>query len=142
MRDSRAEARRWLRQAENDLAFGEVALRELFLAQACFIAQQTAEKALESLAYGMGERLVIGHSIVELLVRLVAAFRELRELRESTGVLDQYSVATRYPNGLPGGGSLRGVQRAPGTRGDRVGDEVRGDRAQARGGIGSGLIRV
>jgi len=34
MRDSRAEAARWLRQAENDLAFGRVALREGFFAQA------------------------------------------------------------------------------------------------------------
>ena len=37
-------AKRWLRQAENDLAFGEVALRERFFAQACFVAQQTSEK--------------------------------------------------------------------------------------------------
>ena len=44
MWDSAAEARRWWRQAENDLAFARVALRERFYAQACFVAQQTAEK--------------------------------------------------------------------------------------------------
>jgi HEPN domain-containing protein len=103
MRDSRAEAKRWLRQAENDLAFGELALREGFFAQACFVAQQTAEKALKSIAYGRGERLVIGHSIVELAAGLAVGIPELAKLRERAGLLDQYYVATRYPNGLPGG---------------------------------------
>jgi HEPN domain-containing protein len=103
MRDSEAEAQRWLRQAENDLEFGEMALREGFYAQACFVAQQTAEKALKSLAYGSGERTVFGHSILELLDRLAGSFPDLRSLREHAGILDQYYVATRYPNGLPGG---------------------------------------
>ena len=103
MRDSRAEAQRWLRQAENDLAFGELALREGFCAHACFVAQQTAEKAIKSLAYGRGERVVLGHSIAELAGRLAPDVPGLAKLREQAGLLDQYYVATRYPNGLPGG---------------------------------------
>jgi HEPN domain-containing protein len=103
MRDRAAEASRWLRQAEHDLLFGELALREGFFAQACFVSQQTAEKALKSLSYGQGERLVLGHSIVELADRLAAKIPELGKLREQAGLLDQYYVATRYPNGLPGG---------------------------------------
>lgn len=103
MRDERAEGGRWLRQAENDLEFGRVALREGYFAQACFIAQQSAEKALKALAYGSGERLVIGHSLVELVERLHDRFPQLDALRETAGVLDQYYIATRYPNGLAGG---------------------------------------
>lgn len=103
MRDERAEGMRWLRQAENDLAFGRLALREGFYAQACFMAQQSAEKAVKSLAYGSGERIVIGHSIVELTVRVRGRFPAVDALREIAGVLDQYYVTTRYPNGLPGG---------------------------------------
>jgi HEPN domain-containing protein len=103
MRDERAEGERWLRQAENDLAFGRLALREGYFAQACFIAQQCAEKALKSLAYGSGERLVIGHSLVELVERLRERFPAVAEHRESAGILDQYYIATRYPNGLAGG---------------------------------------
>lgn len=103
MRDERAEGHRWLRQAENDLAFGRVALREGYFAQACFIAQQSAEKALKSLAYGSGERLVIGHSLVELVGRLHDRFPSVAPLREIAGVLDQYYIPTRYPNGLAGG---------------------------------------
>jgi HEPN domain-containing protein len=104
MRASAAdEAGRWLRQAENDLAFARVAVREGFHAQACFVAQQTAEKAAKAIAYGLGERLVIGHSIVELVERLRERVESLAALREAAGVLDQYYVPTRYPNGLPGG---------------------------------------
>jgi HEPN domain-containing protein len=103
MRDERGEAERWLRQAENDLEFGKLALRERFFAQACFIAQQSAEKALKSMAYGAGERLVIGHSLVELVDSLQGRFPELTELREIAGVLDQHYIPTRYPNGLAGG---------------------------------------
>jgi HEPN domain-containing protein len=103
MRDSRAEALRWLRQAENDLSFARVALREGFFAQACFVAQQTGEKALKAIAYDHGERVVLGHSLVELLDRLCQRAPVLGELRELAGQLDQYYVPTRYPNGLPGG---------------------------------------
>jgi len=103
MRDERAEGERWLRQAQHDLEFGCLALREGYFAQACFIAQQSAEKALKSLAYGSGERLVIGHSLVELVERLRDRFPALGDLRETAGVLDQYYISTRYPNGLAGG---------------------------------------
>jgi len=103
MRDSRAEGERWLRQAENDLGFARLALRERFFAQACFFAQQVSEKALKALAYASGERLVIGHSLVELVERLRRGFPSVEPLREIAGILDQYYVPTRYPNGLAGG---------------------------------------
>jgi HEPN domain-containing protein len=103
MKDSHAEAVRWLRQAENDLEFADLAVREGFHAQACFTAQQAAEKALKAIAYYLGERVVLGHSLVELIARLEARVPELQSFRELAGVLDQYYVPTRYPNGLPGG---------------------------------------
>ena len=103
MKDSHAEATRWLRQAENDLEFADLAVREGFHAQACFTAQQAAEKAVKAIAYHLGERAVLGHSLVELIARLEGRVPELHSFRELAGVLDQYYVPTRYPNGLPGG---------------------------------------
>ena len=103
MWDARSEADRWLRQAANDLAFARVALRERFHAQACFIAQQGAEKAVKAIAYGLGERTVLGHSLVTLISRYSDRAPELTDLRELAGILDQYYVPTRYPNGLAGG---------------------------------------
>ena len=103
MKRARAEAARWLAQAESDLAFAELGLREGFFAQACFVCQQAVEKALKALRYLGGARVVLGHSVVELLDTLVAVHADLAGLREGAQQLDQYYVPTRYPNGLPGG---------------------------------------
>jgi HEPN domain-containing protein len=99
----RAEAERWLAQAENDLAFAELGAREGFAAQACFLCQQSADKALKALHYLGGERFVPGHSLVELIGPLVPRHAELGALADACRELDQFYVPTRYPNGLPGG---------------------------------------
>ena len=99
----KAEAERWLVQARSDLGFAEVGAREGYHAQACFMCQQAAEKALKALHYLGGERLVIGHSLFELLRALLTRHPALADLEEAARRLDQYYVPTRYPNGLPGG---------------------------------------
>ena len=100
MKEPRSEALRWLLQAENDLAYARIGLREGFHAQVCFQSQQICEKALKSIHYGkLGARIVYGHSLVELCANLDLP----AELRRELSVLDQYYIPTRYPNGLPGG---------------------------------------
>jgi HEPN domain-containing protein len=103
MKRARVEAARWLAQAESDLGFAELGLREGFFAQACFVCQQASEKALKALHYLGGARAVLGHSLVELLDPLVSEHAGLAELREGAQQLDQYYIPTLYPNGLPGG---------------------------------------
>lgn len=99
----RAEAGRWLAQARSELAFARVGLREGFYAQACFHCQQSAEMTLKALHYLAGARLVIGHSLVELLAPLAEQDPSLASLRPAAARLDQLYIPTRYPNGLPGG---------------------------------------
>ena len=60
-------------------------------------------RALKALHYLGGARVVLGHSVVELLAPLVAVHPELGELREGAQQLDQYYIPTCYPSGLPGG---------------------------------------
>lgn len=67
------------------------------------MCQQAAEKALKGLQYLRGARLVLGHSVVELLDGLVNDHPALRSVREVAQQLDQYYIPTRYPNGLPAG---------------------------------------
>ncbi len=62
MWDSAAEAKRWLRQAENDLEFARLGLREGFFSQACFLAQQSAEKAVKAIGYALAR---ISHTVAE-----------------------------------------------------------------------------
>lgn len=103
MWDSSAEANRWWEQAENDLEFARMALREGFFHQACFIAQQSAEKAVKAIGYRLGDRTILGHSVVVLVARYAEQVPALAKLNEQAGILDQYYIPTRYPNGLPGG---------------------------------------
>jgi predicted nucleotidyltransferase len=44
---------------------------------------------------------VLSHSIVELADWFAASIPKLAKLPEQAGLLDQYYVAARYPNGLP-----------------------------------------
>ena len=100
MHDPKAEGRRWLGQAENDLAFARHALDGAFFHQVCFIAQQAAEKALKAAHFAGGARTVLGHSLVGLLERLIHDHAALERLRDLAAELDLYYVPTRYPNGL------------------------------------------
>lgn len=95
-----AEARRWLAQAQDDLAFARLGLREGFYAQACFLSQQAGEKALKALRYLRGDRRVLGHSLVALVDSLADQI-DVPHLRPLAADLDLHYVPARYPNGLP-----------------------------------------
>jgi len=103
MKDRQGDARRWFEEAGSDLAFARVGLREGFHSKVCFLCQQGGEKALKAVAYGDGERYVVGHSLQDLLSRLSPGHPVLESLRDACRLLDQYYVPTRYPNALPGG---------------------------------------
>lgn len=100
MHDPKVEGRRWLDQAENDLAFARHALGGRFYHQVCFISQQCVEKALKAVLYAEGARNVIGHSVAGLLARLIPDHPSLERLRDSAAQLDLYYIPSRYPNGL------------------------------------------
>src|SRR2546425_13311997 len=65
----KAEATRWFRQAEYDLKAARWNIQGGFYDAACFLAQQTGEKALKSLLYYLGARrtALFTHSLVEMI---------------------------------------------------------------------------
>ncbi len=99
---ARAEAARWLGQAEHDLGFARYAFDGGHHDQACFHAQQAAEKAVKSIAYGLGERRVRTHSIREMIDRYAERAPELKELRGQGSSLDVHYTEARYPNSRSG----------------------------------------
>jgi HEPN domain-containing protein len=103
MKNSEADAKRWLRQAENDLDFARLALREGFYSQACFMSHQVAEKALKAIAYFRGDRYVTAHSLLEIILNVVPDYEQLSHLERTARMLDRYYIPTRYPDALPGG---------------------------------------
>ena len=117
MWDGAAEARRWWLQADNDLGFARLALREAYYHQACFIAQQAAEKAVKSIGYHLGDRTILGHSVTVLVDRYAGKAPELADLRGSASVLDLYYVPLPLPQRTAGRGALQVLHRAAGARG-------------------------
>jgi HEPN domain-containing protein len=96
-------AKRWLQQAQDDCVVAEELREEERHNVACFLAQQSAEKALKALLVWRGgdyPRLHAIGTLIEELRRIDAPLAE--RLREATA-LDAYYLSTRYPDALDGG---------------------------------------
>ena len=122
--DAGTEGRRWLAQGENDLAFATLASREGYFAQACFNSQQAAEKALKAFLYSRGAEQVFGHSVADLAAECAELDAEFASLRSRAAPLDQFYVATRYPNSLPGGIPAQAFARPEAERALKMAREV------------------
>jgi HEPN domain-containing protein len=97
------EANRWLSQALRDLDDARFSMDGQRYNLACFLAQQSAEKALNGCFFFRGAESVWGHSVAELCNNCGDFDRDFSELNKSAASLDKYYIPTRYPNGLPGG---------------------------------------
>ena len=89
----------WLKQAKADLRYATAAPRDGFFAQTCFICQQAAEKALKSILYARGARVVLSHSLHRLCDEVAID----GDLLQAARILDQYYITARYPDALAEG---------------------------------------
>lgn len=97
------DALRWLAFAREDLSVGRLALEASVYNQACFHAQQCAEKAIKALIANAGEPLPRVHALSDLWTQLSEeAQEELALTRDSVVALDQFYIPTRYPDAPPG----------------------------------------
>ena len=92
-----SEADRWLKQAENDLEFARLGLREGFHSQVCFWAQQSAEKAVKGIGRLGGGGAALENSVTLLVDRHGDRAPGLKDLMGESRLLDRYYRATRYP---------------------------------------------
>jgi len=97
-----SDARRWLSQAEADLAAARTNA-SLHPHVACFMAQQAAEKAMKAAQIASAGVVARTHSLSELegmLSRLGVTLQgvKTRALRE----LERLHIEARYPDALPG----------------------------------------
>ena len=102
MKDPQRDAGHWLAEAEVDLNLSE-RIAEEFPSRACFHAQQAGEKALKAILSATGQRRVVGHSLSDLGDAVTGHDPTYGELHDEASTLDRFYIATRYPNGLPGG---------------------------------------
>lgn len=89
----------WLVRARSDLKLGRAALRTqgVLPEDACFHAQQCAEKALKGLLTNQGVDFPRTHVIEVLLDLLKVTGFEIPHAVDEAFQLSQYSVQTRYP---------------------------------------------
>jgi len=111
-----SEAARWLEQARRDLDDARYAAAGARWNLACFLAQQSAEKALKAFLFARGAEAVWGHSVAELCHDSAAHDAAFADLGREAAALDQYYIPTRYPNGLPGGIPADAYTRSDGDR--------------------------
>jgi HEPN domain-containing protein len=99
-----SEALRWLKTGEDDLDAAVVLRENGKFPQACFYAQQAAEKALKAIWY-YRDADPWGHSTRKLIEDFasvdVSLYDRLKSLLRAGTVLDRFYIPTRYPNGLP-----------------------------------------
>jgi HEPN domain-containing protein len=101
----KVEARRWFQQAFHDLQATRWNIKGGLYDTACFLAQQTGEKALESLLYYQGARrtALLTHSLVEMVREEEKKVGGLTGLLDQARELDLHYIPSRYPNGIPSG---------------------------------------
>ena len=82
MKNPVGNADRWLRQAEHDLRVVRLNLNARNYADACFMAEQTAQKCFKAYLYYKGERaprIHAVHKLVEACSRYEPAFLKFHE---------------------------------------------------------------
>ena len=94
--NSRPEA--WVKQAHNDLALARLAKDNSFMAQACYLASQSAEKALKGALLELGIEPPHTHVLNDLVGRLDKEGIEVTNLNAlPLRGLSRMAIQSRYP---------------------------------------------
>jgi HEPN domain-containing protein len=101
MKRSKEDALRWLKQSEHDLLVAKSNLGAGFYSDACFMCEQSAQKALKSYLIFKTGRPVLWERSVQILAKRCLQFEEgFKEVVDYGRILDRYYIPTRYPNAL------------------------------------------
>jgi len=98
MKESKKIAERWFKQARHDLGVAKCNLKNGFYADSCFMAEQSAQKAIKAYLYFQGTRFIPEHSVAKLIEE--CKNRDFGKIVKYGHKLDQYYIPTRYPDAL------------------------------------------
>jgi HEPN domain-containing protein len=99
---SQYEAERWWLTAQEDLEVAKILHEAGKYSHACFLSQQSSEKAMKALWLSIdGDPW--GHSIQKLVMQFPQQemLQNAQNWLEHAAFLDKFYIPTRYPNGLP-----------------------------------------
>ena len=100
MKPSLEAGRRWLRQAEHDLAVACRHSEQGDYSDACFMAEQASQKALKAFLIFQGQRSVTIHSVAQLAEHCSQMDPDFTAHILPGRILDQYYIPTRYPDAI------------------------------------------
>jgi len=92
------EGKRWLAQAQQDLADAKTLLKARSYASSCFHAQQAAEKAAKGFLYSRGTRAIVSHSVTKLVSECAKVETNFARFVKAAKELDRHYIGSRYPN--------------------------------------------
>ncbi len=92
----------WMAQARRDLESARAQRRDGFHEWACFISQQSAEKAVMAVLERWGAQ-AWGHSLLGLTSAIAERMPVPGPVTEAGRLLDRYYIPARYPNGYAAG---------------------------------------
>ncbi|HEU0295826.1 MAG TPA: HEPN domain-containing protein [Anaerolineales bacterium] len=100
--ESRYEAKRWWLTAQDDLEAAKTMHQAGKFSHACFLSQQSAEKAMKALWFDIDSD-PWGHSVQKLVLQFPKQnlLRNIQDWLAQAAYLDKFYIPTRYPNGLP-----------------------------------------
>ena len=100
--ESLYEAKRWWLTAQEDLDAAKALHEANKFSHACFLSQQSAEKAMKALWFALDSD-PWGHSIQKLVMQFPHQNRlsRVQNWLAQAAHLDKFYIPTRYPNGLP-----------------------------------------
>lgn len=89
----------WLDKAEDDLRYAHGNHDMEFYSQVCFLAHQSAEKALKAYLLSNEVRLekIRIHAMPQLVKKCIEYDQEFANLRDISQILNRYYIPTRYP---------------------------------------------
>ncbi|MEW6287134.1 MAG: HEPN domain-containing protein [Chloroflexota bacterium] len=100
--ESLYEAKRWWLTDQDDLEAAKSLHEAQKFSHACFLSQQSAEKAVKALWFAIDSD-PWGHSIQKLVMQFPQQdmLSDVQNWLMQAAYLDKYYIPTRYPNGLP-----------------------------------------
>lgn len=101
MKNPKANALRWLRQAEYDLRESARAFAQGSFSYAAFFAEQAAQTSLKAFLFFRGERSVMVHAVGELARKAASLDAAFTSLVDPGKTLDRHYLTSRYPDALP-----------------------------------------
>jgi len=120
----KSEVDRWLQQAEYDIESARIVIEHGLYSWACFMCQQSSEKAVNAFLYSNNVEEVWGHSLADLCEDAKDFDPSFEMIKSIAILLDKYYFSTRYPSYLPGGNSINAYSKDEALKAIEISQEV------------------